>query len=170
MLFLPAYQIVYFSLPILLLADVISSRQADRRPFPRILQLESSRHEILKHLPRIILLRRGLDLPQRHIPIPAQRILVLERIIDVLEILQRSHATQVRGQIREDGVGEAADLRVVLGAVPGQVEEEDDVVVGVAVQAEDVAAAGEAVGCEEAGEGLELDGGVGEEGGGFVEV
>ena len=133
--------IVSLYLPLLLLANVILLRQANERPFPRNLQLESSRYEILEHLPRIVLLRRRLDLPECHIPIPAERILILEGVVDVLEILQRPGALQVRGQIGEDAVGQAPDLGVVFGAHPGHVEEEEYVVVGVAVEAEDVAAA-----------------------------
>ena len=162
--------IVYFFIPILLLADVILSDQADRRPFSRSVQLEPSGHELLEYLPRVVLLRSSLDLPQSHISIPAERILILEGIVDVLEILERSRRMEVGGQVREDAVGQAADLGVVFGAVPGHVEEEEDVVVLVAVQAEDVAASFEAVLGEEPGEGLELDGGVDEEGVLFVEV
>ena len=127
--------IVYFFLFILLLADVILSGQADRRPFPRILQFEPTRYEILEYLPRIVLLRSSLDLPQCHLSIPAERILILEGVVDVLEILQRSCRMKVSRQIGEDAVGQATDLGVVLGAVPGHVEEEEDVVFLVAVEA-----------------------------------
>ena len=127
--------IVSFIFPISLLADVILSGQADRCPFPCILQFEPARYEFLEHLPRVVLLRSGLDLPQRHISISAEWILILEGIVDVLEILQRSRRMKVRGQIGEDAVGQATNLRVVFGAAPGHVEEEEYVVVFVAVEA-----------------------------------
>ena len=139
-------------------------------PPPRPRKLPPPRHKSLKHPPRIILPRRSPNLPQRHRPIPAQRILVLKRIIQILELLQRARAPEVSGQIAHDIVRQGADVRVLLRAVPGHVEQEEDVVVGVAVQAEDVAAAREAVGCEQAGQGLEFDGGVFVEGGLLVDL
>ena len=48
----------------------------------------------------------------------------------------------------------------MLRAVPGHVEQEEDVVVCVAVETQDVAAALEAVVREQARQGLEFDGGV----------
>ena len=54
-------------------------------------------------------------------------------------------------------------------SIPGHIEQEEDVIIVIAVQAEDIAAALEAVGCEEAGEGLEFDGGVFVEGVFFVD-
>lgn len=82
-----------------------NSNQANFGPFPRISQLEPTGNQILEHLTRVIFCRSSLDLRQRRVSVSTQRILVLEGVVDVLEVFERSGATQVARQIWQDSVG-----------------------------------------------------------------
>ena len=146
------------------------SRQSDARPSARIRQFEPPGDKTLEDATGVVFPRRGFNLPQRHIPVAAERILVPEGIVEVLEILEGARGVQVRGQVGHDAVGQVAGPGVGPGPVPGNVEQEHDVVVLVAVEPQDVAAALEAVLGEDARQGLELDRGVDEEGILLVEV
>lgn len=146
------------------------SGQANVRSIPCISQLEPPRDKSLEHLTRVIFLRSSLDLVKCHIPIAAERILILEGVVDVLEVLQCSCAMQVSGQIGHDTVGQGADPRIEFGAVPGHVEEEDYIVILITVQAQDIPASLQAVLSENPRQRLELDRGIDEERIFFVKV
>ncbi len=77
---------------------------------------------------------------------------------------------QVSRQVSHDSVSQAADLRIEFSAVPGHVEQEDDVVVLIAVKAQYIPTSVQAVLSEEPRQRLEFNRRIVKEGIFFVEV
>lgn len=108
----------------ILLADPL---MLDRFPnvIPALPELEASRNQFLKYLPRIIFLRSSFELCHACRAIPTDGILVDVGVVEIDKVLQGADASSVFGQSVDGFVSQSSSFRVILGVLPCNVKKED---------------------------------------------